>query len=976
MSPLMSETKLPTLSLIEAGQSPWLDFISRDLLRSGKLAGYIRDKGLLGVTSNPSIFQKAITTPGAGYETDVARLFAAGASTFEVYDELTVKDIQDACDAFAGVFEKSNSEHGFVSLEVDPGLADNEEATVLEGVRLFKKVARPNVMIKVPATAAGVRAFRRLIGQGVNVNVTLMFTLQHYRDVARAYLDGLADFKRKKGDLSKVHSVASVFVSRFDSLLDKKLEDLAQKTGDAARRASILELRGKAAVANSQLIYQEFLKYFATPEFHELKQSGAWIQKLLWGSTSTKNPEYSDLLYVEPLVGRETVNTLPLPTFEAVLDHGKIQPNTIEQDLEEAYQVIENLATLGIQLGEVGTGLQKSGAESFCEAFDVIMRTLEKLGFQNRKELKVAKVPSFQYKLSSLLSDDHHLQQTFDRADKENYLARLLKKDPTLWKNDEAHQKVINNRLGWLYSADWLLGKLHEIDRLGDELASEKIQNVVLLGMGGSSLAPEVLSLVCKATPAKKMAFYMLDTTDPTSILAVEKKIKLKASVFIVASKSGGTVETMSQYQYFYDKVLKLSGKGEPGITQAGRHFIAITDSGSGLEQLARERKFRRVLINPGDIGGRYSALSYFGIVPAMLVGIPVRTILKSASDLLSATISNQKSRSNPSVGLGCVLGTLAKHNKNKVTFLTSRQLQPVGAWLEQLIAESTGKEGRGIVPVESEPALKLNQYGDDRVFVVLQLKGDSMTAVNPTLTAVRKAGFPIIDVEWDSEEQIGAEFLRWEIATVIASAVLEVNPFDEPNVKESKDLTGQVLARLEKTGKLPDPETVIRLSGAIPGTGKQKIAFESALESWLGRLQKGSYVALLAYTERSKVYDAALAKLRKTIASALHVPVISGFGPRYLHSIGQLYKGGPQKGLFIVFYHEEKKDVKVPKTFYRFGQLKKAQAIGDLSALSNKNLPVLAINLAKSPITQLKRFELYLNKRLNKKTALKRKAR
>jgi len=976
MSQLMSETKLPTLSLIEAGQSPWLDFISRDLLRSGKLAGYIRDKGLLGVTSNPSIFQKAITTPGAGYEADVASLFASGASTFEVYDELTVKDIQDACDAFEGVFKKSNGEHGFVSLEVDPGLADSEEATVLEGVRLFKKVARPNVMIKVPATPAGVRAFRRLIGQGVNVNVTLMFTVQHYRDVARAYLDGLADFKRKKGDLSRVHSVASVFVSRFDSLLDKKLEDLAQKTVDSAKRAAILQLRGKAAVANSKLIYQEFLKYFASPEFHELKQSGAWIQKLLWGSTSTKNPEYNDLLYVEPLVGRETVNTLPLPTFEAVLDHGKIEANTVEQDLEEAFQVVESLSALGFQLGDIGAGLQKAGAESFCEAFDVIMRTLEKLGFQNRKELKGLKSAGFQYKLSSLLSEDHHLQQAFDKADKENYLARLLKKDPTLWKNDEAHQKVILNRLGWLYSTEWLLGKLHEIDRLGDELAAEKIQNVVLLGMGGSSLAPEVLSLICKANPARKTAFYMLDTTDPTSILAVEKKIKLKSSVFIVASKSGGTVETMSQYQYFYDKVLKVSGKGESAIAAAGRHFIAITDSGSGLEQLARERKFRKVLINPGDIGGRYSALSYFGIVPAMLAGIPVRGILKSAQDLLSATITNLKARQNPSIGLGCVLGSLARHNKNKVTFLASRQLQPMGAWLEQLIAESTGKEGRGVVPVESEPALKLSEYGEDRVFVVLQLRGDSLAAVKPTLTAVRKAGFPIIEVEWDSADQIGAEFLRWEIATVIASTVLEVNPFDEPNVKESKDLTGQVLARLEKTGKLPDPEAVIRLAGAIPGTGKQKAAFENALEAWLARFQKGSYVALLAYTERSKVYDASLAKLRKTIAAALRVPVISGFGPRYLHSIGQLYKGGPQNGLFIVFYHEEKTDAKVPKTFYRFGQLKKAQAIGDLTALSNKNLPVLAINLAKSPLTQLKRFELYLNKKLNKAAAAKRKAR
>ncbi len=986
MDSTMSETKLPTVALKEAGQSPWLDFISRDLLCSGTLAGYIKDKGLLGVTSNPSIFQKAITTPGAGYEADVAKLFAAGASTYEVYDALTVRDIQDACDEFQGIFKKSSGEHGFVSLEVDPGLADDEETSVREGVRLFKAVDRPNVMIKIPATEAGVRAFRRLIAQGINVNVTLMFSIQHYRDVARAYLDGLADFKRKKGDLSKVHSVASVFVSRFDTLLDKKLEDLAQKTPDPSKRASILALRGKAAVANAKLIYQEFLKYFASPEFHELKESGAWVQKVLWGSTSTKNPDYNDLLYVEPLVGRETVNTLPLPTFEAVLDHGKIEPNTIENGLEDAYQVTEDLAGLGFQLGETGAELQRAGAKSFCEAFDVLMKTLEKLGFQHRPELKGVKAPDFKFQLSPNMAEDAHLLQAFEKAEKENYLARLLKKDPTLWKSDAGHQKVILNRLGWLYSSDWLLGKLHEIDRLAEEIRQDKIESVVLLGMGGSSLAPEVLSLIGKAPARHKLAFHMLDTTDPGSILAVEKKIKFKSALFIVASKSGGTVETMSQFHYFYDKVLKVCGKGTEAARQAGRspmtsarsrelevlvsagrHFIAITDAGSGLEQLARERCFRKTLINPTDIGGRYSALSYFGIVPVLLAGFPVRGILKSAADLLSAVIAAPKVRQNPAVGLGSVLGTLARYYKNKVTFLTSRQLQPVGAWLEQLIAESTGKEGRGIVPVESEPALKAADFGDDRVFVVLQLKGDSMTAVQPTLSAVRKAGFPVIETTWENTDQVGAEFLRWEIVTAIASAVLEVNPFDEPNVKESKDLTGQFLSRLEKTGKLPDPAHGLRLSGAIPGAGKTKQGLEKAVAEWLGRLEKGSYAAVLAYTERSAPYEAALGRLRKTLGSALKIPVVSGFGPRYLHSIGQLYKGGPRNGLFILFYQDEKTDAKVPGTFYRFGQLKKAQALGDLNALSNKQLPVLAVNLGKNSLIQLKRFELYLGKRLKK---------
>ncbi len=965
MTQLMNETKLPTLELIEAGQSPWLDFISRDLLNSGKLASYIKDKGLLGVTSNPSIFQKAITTPGAGYESDVAKFFARGATTFEVYDALTIQDIQDACDAFASVFKKSKEEHGFVSLEVDPGLADDEETTVREAARLFKAVNRPNVMIKVPATGAGVRAFRRIIAKGINVNVTLMFSLSHYRDVARAYLDGLADFKRKGGDLRKVHSVASVFVSRFDTLLDKRLEDLAQKTPDQMKKAAILELRGKTAVANAKLIYGEFVKYFSSTEFQLLKESGAWTQKLLWGSTSTKKPEYNDLMYVEPLIGPETVNTLPLPTFEALLDHGKIEPGTAGQGLEDAYRTVEALSNLGISLEETGRELQKAGAESFCEAFDILMRTLERLGLDHRKGIKSFSAGNFQVNLSPNLAEDAHVTQVFEKAEKENYLARLLKKDPTLWKSHPDHQKVILNRLGWLYSVDWILGKLHEVDRLAEEIAGEGIKSIVLLGMGGSSLAPEVLSLICKKNQGRRIAFHVLDTTDPASLFAVEKNIKLKTSLFIVASKSGGTVETMSQFQYFYAKVFK--GLANDGIA-AGRHFIAITDCGSGLAQLALERRFRKVWINPTDIGGRYSALSYFGIVPAILAGIPVRGILKSAAELLSVTIGEAKVRQNPAIGLGCVLGSLARYGKNKVTFWTSKSLQPMGAWLEQLIAESTGKEGRGILPVESEPFLKLAEYGEDRVFVVLKLKGDSLGVYQKGLTAVRRAGYPVIEMQLDSTDAVGAEFLRWEIATAIASAVLEVNPFDEPNVKESKDLTGQFLVRLEKTGKLPDPALLIKMGRGFPGTGKSRKTLEIAIDAWRGQLEKGSYVSLLCYTERSKPFEAALTGLRKGLAASLKVPVVTGFGPRYLHSIGQFYKGGPRNGLFILFYPEETKDAAVPGVRYRFGQLKKAQALGDLSALSQKKLPVLAVNLSKNPLSQLTRFGLYLNQRLAKR--------
>ncbi len=952
-----------TLDLAQAGQSPWLDFISRDMLSSGKLTDFIRKSGLLGVTSNPTIFQKAISSTGAGYDSDISRLFKSGASTFEVYDELTVKDIQDACDQFAGVFKTSGGEHGFVSLEVDPWLANDEESTVREAQRLHKKVDRSNVMIKVPATEAGVRAFRRLTGLGISVNVTLMFSVKHYKDVARAYLDGLTDLRARGGKLGAVHSVASVFVSRIDTHLDKRLQDLAARAGDAPKKARLLALRGKAALANSRLIYQEFLKLFGSVEFELLKKDGAWTQKVLWGSTSTKNPEYNDLIYVEPLIGRETVNTMPLATLEAFIDHGTVKADSILAGVSDAALAVAQLGELGFDLTQVGDDLQAAGARSFCESFDHLMRTLEKAGFAHRPELAVLADSRFVQGTAKSVSEELHVVQAVEKAQKENYLARFLKKDPSLWKGEAAHQAVIQNRLGWIYSAEWVLGRLHEADRLAADLRQEGMQSVVLLGMGGSSLAPEVMNLVCKKLPGRHLTFYVLDTTDPSTIFAVEKEIKLAKSVFVVASKSGGTVETVSQYQYFYAKVLALYKREASPAACAGRHFVAITDAGSGLEKLAAAKQFRSVFVNPTDIGGRFSALSFFGLVPAVLSGVPVRGLIKSAMDLLSRTIGESSVAKNEALYVGCALGAFARHGKNKLTLWTSKRLAPVGAWLEQLIAESTGKEGEGILPVDGEAPLKMSAYGDDRVFVVLTLKGDACGHLKAPLAAVRKAGFPLIEMEWGSDLQLGAEMLRWEIITSIACAAMGVNPFDEPNVKESKDLTGQFLNVLEGGGKLMDPAGTFKVAAGFPGQARLKQAAMDKIQAWLGSpvSRKGAYLALLAYTARCPEIDAEIQTLRLALAQTLGIPVVCGFGPRYLHSIGQLYKGGPRSGRFIVFLTDEAKDAAVPGQRYRFGQLKKAQALGDLNALASKGLPVLSVQLGKKHAAAMAKFGKFL---------------
>lgn len=918
-------TSLPTQELFEAGQSPWLDFISRGILDSGELKEMIEERGVKGVTSNPSIFEKAISDPKAGYERDIQKLIAQGKTTFEIYDALTISDIRRACDLFLPVFEETKGGHGFISLEVSPVLSYKTEETLREARRLFKEVNRPNLMVKIPATAEGIPAIQAAISEGINVNITLMFSRRHYSDVAWAYINGLRNFKKKGGDLRKVFSVASVFVSRIDSFVDKKLEQFGKIDPD------LLSLRGKAAIANSKLIYQDFLGIFSSREFESLKSSGANVQKVLWGSTSSKNPAYPDLIYVEPLVGKDTVNTMPLNTLESLLDHGNVRPDTIIKGVEEAIQTVHKLEKAGLDLVKIGAQLQKDGVQLFADAFDSLMRTIEIKKLQSAKGIQ-KQFGSLDFSMSAEISEA--FKKKAAELQKADFLNRFFnKKDASLWKKDAAHQAVINNRLGWIKAHEFMLGKVHEIEQFVSEVRAAKISSVVLLGMGGSSLAPEVMSLLCKLKAGKHPQFFMLDTTDPAAILAVQKRISLKNSLFIVASKSGGTVETVSQYRYFYDCVEKALGK-DADLEAVGARFIAITDQGSGLQQTAQEKKFRKIFVNPSDIGGRFSAISFFGLVPAALIGIDIRTLLKSADALYEAASTEKNLAKNPAVAPGILLGVLAQKGIDKLTLLGASKWLPFGAWLEQLIAESTGKEGKGVIPVDTESAASLDVYGKDRSFLFLGEK---------TPADFKQAKIPAISLEWPAPFSLGAQFLRWEIATSVAGMVLGINPFDEPNVKESKDATGKILSQFKATGKLE-----------VPAKDPKNVN----LANFFGKLKKKGYVVLLSYTQRTaaiqKAFDLSRAELRKK----LKCPVLLGFGPRYLHSIGQLYKGGPRTGVFIEFFAKDSVDSKVPGEFYSFAQLKTAQGLGDKEAIESKGLPVLCVNLGKDILAGIKTFE------------------
>lgn len=945
---------LPTHALRDAGQSPWLDSISREMLYSGHLKDLVKHKGILGLTSNPSIFQQAFAQGKGLYAGDIRRMAKQGKTAFEIYDALSILDIQSACDILNLVYQKTQKEHGYVSLEVSPTLAHSTDKTLAEARRLWKKVARPNLMIKVPATPEGIPAFKALIAEGINVNVTLIFTLEQYRDVATAYLDGIRLFTENNGSAAKVRSVASVFVSRFDTAIDRKLDELSQSARSNHKEAH-LKFKGQAALANSKLIYQEFRKIFSSPSFLKLHPSGGMVQKLLWGSTSCKNPAYSDLLYVENLVGRDTVNTMPQTTVDALLDHGKISPETAAEGLGEARAAAKQLLNWGIDLAQVGNELQAQGLKQFCDAFDELMKTLEmaRMTISKKSRPKIT-LPGFKTLLKPEDQDAWGAAvREFEACDGLNL---FLKQDPSLWKVEKDHQKVIMNRLGWMKAHETMMGKLHEIRAYVEEMKKSDLKHLVLLGMGGSSLAPEVMSLICKREN-RTLKFRIVDTTDPQEIKDLDKTLKIGSSHFLVASKSGSTIETMSQFQYFYQRVAASYGKKATPV-QIGSHFTAITDPGSSLESLARKKSFRKVFLNPANIGGRYSALSLFGLVPAALMGIDILGLLEGArkveETLHDESIATSK---QPGVGLGLLLGALAKRGKDKLTLIMTPGLESFGSWLEQLIAESTGKEKRGILPVDSETVGDVSEYGDDRAFLVIKSKKEVFpAAMSAKIAQLRRLKFPVIEVEWSGPEVLGAEFLAWEIATAIASFVLKVNPFDEPNVTESKQITLKFLDEIRR-GKTPENPT--------------RYFYLKKTVEWgliLKQIRKTSYVSLLAYLPRTPAHQKAFSKLRQVLRKHFKVPVLFGFGPRYLHSIGQFYKGGTASGLFIEFFIQDRGDLNIPDQPYTFGQLKRAQGLGDFEAIQNKGLPIIAVDLGADPVKGLPTVESQIVAQLSRR--------
>jgi len=926
----------PLKSLQDHGQAVWLDFLARGFTAKGGLKKLIDDDGLRGLTSNPSIFEQAIGHSDEYDETIAHMLQAKDQPVGEIFEHLAVEDIKQATDVLRPTFDATRGADGYVSIEVSPYLAKDTQATIVEAKRLWREVGRKNLMIKVPATQEGLPAIRDLIADGINVNITLLFAQQVYEQVVEAYLSGLEALAAKGGDVSRIASVASFFVSRIDTAVDKLLDEKIARANDPDEKAHLQALKGKVAVANAKLAYQRYQRLFNGKRWTALAAKGAKTQRLLWASTGTKNKAYSDVLYVEELIGPDTVNTMPIATMDAFREHGKVRDSLID-NVADAQRVLGELGRAGISLDAVTDKLVEEGVRLFADAADKLLAAVA----HKRAEILDGKIDRQTLALGSKLTQKVDGLAEDWRA--HGNVRRLWQHDKSLWTGADE-----DRWLGWL--DDVAPAQIESYQAFAEEIRREGFSDALLLGMGGSSLGPEVLATTfgpISGFPRLRI----LDSTAPAQIRAVESTLNLASTLFIVSSKSGSTTEPNVFKDYFFKRVADTAG-----AAKAGRQFVAITDPGSPLDKTAKAQNFRRVFHGIPSIGGRYSVLSPFGLVPAAVAGIDVARLLQSARMMMRSCGADVPPSQNPGVALGLALGAAAQHGRDKVTLLAAASLAGFGAWAEQLFAESTGKNGKGLIPVDGEPIGPPEVYGDDRFFIDLRLDAKTDAAHEAKLAALEKAGHPVVRIAQESAENIGQEFFRFEIATAVAGAVLGINPFDQPDVEASKLKTRELTAAFEKTGALP-PETPVCSSNTIDvyadaanAAALRKAGANSTVESWLkahlARLHGGDYFAVLAYIARNEADAAPLQKLQLALRERRRVATCLEFGPRFLHSTGQAYKGGPDSGVFLQITADDIPDLEIPGHQASFGVVKAAQARGDLDVLVERGRRALRVHL------------------------------
>ena len=912
--------------LHQLGQSTWLNYLRRSFIRSGELAASMK-QGIQGVTANAQVYERAIRG-SSDYDAGIRRAVAEGQPARRIHEALLVDDIQRAADALHPLFEESHRLDGFVSFELGPALLHDVPSTVAEVRHLSHKIDRYNVMVEIPATAVGIDAVRELVADGVSVNVTHLFSVAGYEKAAAAYLAGLEQYVTSHSVWRTAPTaVASFSLAPLDAAVDARLEALERP-----------DLRGKTAVALARRLYARYRQMFSGPAWDKLAARRGQPLRPKWTRTTPRDFAHPALYYIQQLIGEGTVMTFAPATLNAFLREGIAAP-ALAKGLDEAEAHLATLAALGIDLEAVAAELR----DEHLAASDHRFQTLARAVVQKRDALDVGQ-PMMATQLGEAQATvDEGLHQLC----RHDIIRRIWAADHTVW---QPKPTEITNRLGWLDIADNMADKAARLEAFTQGLVADGFRHVLLLGMGGSSLAPELFARTLgrasrpAGAPYPYLDLVVLDTTDADAVRAAEAAVDLAHTIVIVATKSGGTVETLSGFKYFYNRLSEVVGPA-----RVGGHFAGITDPGSKIADMAARYGFRDLFLNDPNIGGRYSALSYFGLVPAALVGVDVPRLLERAAVAASnATLSHCDAiADNHAAVLGTILGRLALAGRDKVTFITSPALSSFGDWAEQLIAESTGKEGQGILPVVGEPPAPPESYGPDRLFVHLRLEGDA--SHDAFVASLAAAGHPVVTLRLDDLYDIGGQFFLWEMATAVASHFLGINPFDQPNVEAAKIKAREIVAEYAKTGSLPAGD----FAALEPG----------ALGAFLKSARPGDYVAIQAYIPASPAADAALQALRQAIHLRTGLATTVGYGPRFLHSTGQLHKGDGGQGLFVQLVSDAAEDVGIPNEAGQpaaamgFNVLKKAQALGDARALRAAHRRLIAFEVGTQPVAAIERL-------------------
>jgi transaldolase/glucose-6-phosphate isomerase len=952
------------------GQSIWLDNISRDLLLSGELRRWVENEGIRGVTSNPAIFEKAIAK-SSDYDPATRALIAQGAGdALDVFEKLAVADIQLGCDVLRPVWEESGGRDGFVSLEVSPHLANDTEATITEARRLAKAVTRDNLMIKVPATPEGIPAIQALIADGIHVNVTLLFAIDAYEAVHQAYITGLEQRLARGQSVSGIASVASFFISRIDAAVGQHIQAALENEKDEDRRTRLKALDAKVAIANAKLAYARFRETLAGDRWAKLAAAGADPQRVLWASTGTKDPALPKTLYVDELIGEHTVNTLPDATLAAFREEGQAR-DALGSDpaplKAEAQAVLSELDALGISLKEITDGLLTKGCAIFSDAFDALLLSVE----TKRQQLVGSALASTTYSLGDHQGEIESAGQTWQE---EGQSRKLWRRQASIFSDADE-----GSWMGWLdlpeASPEIAIGS----PALRQAIRTHEADTVVVLGMGGSSLWTDVLGRTFadankhRDSPdqdARSRSLQVFDTTVPDAIETKVDALELERCLFFVSSKSGSTIEPNALFELIYARLVDSVGEA-----QAGRHFVAITDPGTPLEKLASEHGFLGTAHGRVDVGGRFAALSPFGMLPAEAMGIDPEALLARARTMSAACAPFVDAERNPGVGLGLAIGTLARQGRDKLTLTTSPEIDSFTDWIEQLIAESTGKDGVGVVPIAGETLGAPARYADDRVFVDIALADDATTADrNKRLEALEAAGHPVIRIEIADARDLVQEVFRWEMATAVVGALLEVHPFNQPDVDAAKDASRKLMAAADEAGGGPSQKADLEADGArffvAPTLGNPGGDPKTLIAALVEGLGAGDTFVINAFLADTPGTCAALQALREAVGTGRRVATTLDFGPRYLHSTGQLQKGGPNRFAGLQLWQSANARsadaLAIPNLGGHFDTLAEAQAIGDFEVLCDRERRMIGIDVGADPVATVAKLTSWFKEALS----------